>query len=366
MARIRKTHEEYVKEVAEINPNIEVVNRYINAKTKILHRCKIDGYEWLAAPTKILIGRGCPKCGGSMKKTHEEYIDEVIKINPNVEVIERYNGALTKILHRCKIDGYEWYIRPDSILHGQGCPKCSGLERYSHKEYIKKVAEINSNIEVLDKYIDSKTKILHRCKIDGYEWCVIPAAILQGCGCPKCAKNAKITHEEYVAQVTKINSNIEVLEEYAGYHTKILHKCKRDGYEWYASPSNILHGSGCPKCNISKGEKTIEDWLNKKNILYESQKRFYGCKDVKPLPFDFYLPEYNICIEYQGLQHYKSIEYFGGESKFKSQIKKDNIKKEYCQKNNIYLFEIPYYSNLDEELTKLYKLINVKEKEVIV
>lgn len=61
MAR-RKTQEEYVAEASIVNPNIEVLGRYINSNTKILHRCKIDGYEWNAYPTHILSGHGCPVC----------------------------------------------------------------------------------------------------------------------------------------------------------------------------------------------------------------------------------------------------------------------------------------------------------------
>lgn len=364
----RKTHEEYLIEVSNINPNIEIIGKYIDAKTKILHRCKIDNYEWMAAPSKILVGRGCPKCGGTMKKTHEEYVAEVIKINPYIDVMEKYNGAQTKILHRCKKDDYEWYVRPDDILHGQGCPRCSGIERYCHEEYVKKVAEINPDIEVLERYINSKTKILHRCKIDGYEWYISPSAILQRQGCPKCAGNAKITHEEYIANVAKINPDIEVLGQYIGYNVKILHKCNIDNHEWYIPPNNILHGVGCPKCNTSKGEKAIEEWIKKQGFLYETQKRFSDCRDKNPLPFDFYLPEYNICIEYQGQQHYESIKYFGGVSKFENQVKKDNIKKEYCQKNNILLFEIPYYSDLDDKLIELYSLTTERNaiKEVAV
>lgn len=304
---------------------------------------------------------------GKKNKTHEEYVKEVLDINPNIEVVGKYINAKTKILHKCKIDGYEWYSRPDNILHGQGCPRCSGVERYSHEEYVQKVAEINSNIEVLEKYINNKTKILHRCKIDGYEWCVVPSAILHGQGCPKCSGNAKMTQEEYIIRVEKVNPDIEVLEQYIGYNIKILHKCKKDGYEWKISPNNILHGIGCPKCNTSKGENAIKEWIEKMGILYENQKRFLDCKDKKSLPFDFYLPEYNICIEYQGKQHYEPIKYFGGISKFENQIKKDKIKKEYCKNNDILLFEIPYYSDLNEELIRLYKIIkNMNTKKGVV
>lgn len=360
------THDEYIKRAREINSNIEVLGEYINSQVKILHRCKIDGYEWCAKPNAILNGKGCAMCYGNIKKTHEKYVEEVALINPNIEVIEKYINANEKILHRCKIDGYEWMSRPYSILSGQGCPKCAGHILKTHEQYIEELLVANPNIEVIGKYVNSHTKILHRCKMDGCEWMVQPNDVLQGYGCPRCAGNERYGHEEYIRRVSEISPNIEVVGVYIDNQTKILHRCKTDGCEWMPYPNHILRGCGCPQCNTSKGEKAIEAWIKKQNILYEAQKRFSDCRDKNPLPFDFYLPEYDICIEYQGQQHYESVEYFGGESKFKDQIKKDNIKKEYCQKNNIYLFEIPYYSNLDEELIRLYDFIMHTEKGVAV
>jgi hypothetical protein len=85
----RKTHQEYVSEVAIVNPNIEVVGQYINGHTAILHKCKLDGHEWMAMPSNILRGKGCPKCKAlklhNLKvKTHEQYVNEVYNINPNI------------------------------------------------------------------------------------------------------------------------------------------------------------------------------------------------------------------------------------------------------------------------------------------
>lgn len=365
----KKTHEEYVKELEEVSPNIEVIEEYIGARTKIFHRCKICNHEWTAIPDKILMGRGCPKCAGNIKFTHEEYVKKVENINPNIEVLGKYINSSTKILHRCRIDGYEWKTYPSHILRGCGCPECAGLRKKTHEEYIVEVAEINPNIEVIGKYININTKILHKCKIDGYEWEITPYCVLKmRQGCPKCSGNIKKTQEEYIAQVAEINPNIEVLGDYIDYHTKILHKCKIDNCEWYATPANVLHGTGCPKCGESKGERIIANWLNKNNISYESQKYFDNCKNIRSLPFDFYLSDYNICVEYQGAQHYKPIDYFGGQNAFETQVKRDNIKKEYCQKNNIILFVIPYFEDINEELTKIYDLVKIKnvEKGVVV
>ncbi len=93
----KKTHEEYVKELAETNPNIEVVGKYVDSRTKISHRCKICNHEWAAAPDKILRGRGCPKCAGNIKLTHEEYVEKVKNINPNIEVLGKYTNYTTVV-----------------------------------------------------------------------------------------------------------------------------------------------------------------------------------------------------------------------------------------------------------------------------
>ena len=115
-------------------------------------------------------------------------------------------------------------------------------------------------------------------------------------------------------------------------------------------PNSLLSGKGCPICSESHGERNARKWFEEHKIRYVSQKVFDDCKDKKVLPFDFYLPDYNICIEYQGEQHYRPIEYFGGEEQFKTQYKHDKIKRDYCKNNNIRLLEIPYWENVEETL----------------
>lgn len=371
---VRKTQEEYIREVLEINPNIEIVGKYIGANSKILHRCKTDGYEWYATPSNILKGIGCPKCSGKNKKTHEEYVTEVSDINPNIEVVGKYINNHTNILHRCKIDGCEWMASPHNILRGRRCPRCTKKEKYDHKEYVSRVARINQDIEVVGKYVNATTKILHKCKIDGFKWYTTPHNILQGKGCPDCARkklrNKLVkSHDKYVDELLIINRNIKVIGQYVNSQTPITHKCLICDCEWEASPSNTLKGVGCPNCGScnSIGEKAISDWFEEYNFSFQRQKTFDDCKDKIKLRFDFYLPDYNILIEYNGRQHYEPIEYFGGQKAFETQVLRDKIKKEYCQKNNILLFEIPYYSDLREELVKLYEIIQTKniEKEVV-
>lgn len=362
--RRKKTHEEYVIEVAAINPNIEVIERYVGARTPILHRCKIDGHQWKPSPTNILRGHGCPVCRDSYLreqriKTQQQYEQEVAQLHPTIEVIGVYFGAETPILHRCLIDGYEWMPRPGNVLSGKGCPICAGNIRLTNSEYVERLMAVNSNILPIEEYVTAKTPILHRCLIDNYIWRLLPESALQGYGCPKCAGNARKTHEEYEQELEYQNPTLEVLEQYAGAHIPILHRCKIDGYEWKVPPTRALHSVGCPKCKESRGEKSVRQWLESHNIEYKYEYLFSDCKDKNPLPFDFYIPGYNICIEYDGIQHFEPID-FAGRGKewaalwFETTQRHDKIKTDYCQNNNILLLRIPYFKNTEEELEKFF------------
>ena len=296
----------------------------------------------------------------SKKKAHEEYIFELSIKNPTVEVVGKYIDANTKIMHRCLIHDICWETTPSRALQGVGCEMCK-KERFrkakckTHSRYVEEVSMVNPNIEVVEEYVDATTPIKHYCIKHDIYWNALPDNILHGHGCVECGKEKigdknRKTYEQYIEELKTLNSNIIVIGVYINALTPILHKCLIDGYEWYASPANILFGTGCPKCNESKGEKHISKWLDNNNIQYISQKTFKDCKNERCLPFDFYLPEYNLAIEYQGEQHYRPIDYFGGKENFEAQQKRDNIKRDYCKNNNINMLEIPYYKNVEEEL----------------
>ena len=361
----RKTHEEYVKELSIKNPNIEVVGRYINSTTKVTHRCLKDGFEWDVLPTAILRGHGCPQCNGGVKMIHDEYVEKLRIKNPSIIVIGQYKNSQTKITHRCLIDGHEWLLSPGNALSGRGCPICGGTMKKSHERYVNEIKIKNPSVIVIGEYINNATKIKHKCLACNYEWNITPNDILSGNGCPICAieklrNKFKKSHEKYVCELSCVNKNIIVLEEYINARVPIKHKCLIDGWEWYASPGSLLRGHGCPQCNKcskSIGERIVAEWLDNHDINYKKQKTFNDCKDKHCLQFDFYLPDYNLIIEYNGKQHYEPIDYFGGQEGFEYTIKHDNIKSDYCKKNNISLFTIPYFKDVYEELENIYDFI---------
>lgn len=143
------------------------------------------------------------------------------------------------------------------------------------------------------------------------------------------AKGYKLLSDEYVKAAKE----------------KLQFECSAH-HVYETSWNEFRNGHRCPICNESKGEKFIRQYLDNKKISYIQEYRFDDCKRRNTLPFDFYLPNHNICIEYDGQQHFEPVGYFGGEIYHKEVKENDRIKNEYCQSNNIILIRVPYTVNL--------------------
>lgn len=162
--------------------------------------------------------------------------------------------------------------------------------------------------------------------------------------CKKCFP----TRPNTLKETYELPEGYEYVEEYKGMQNKVLikHEC---GFIWKITPSNIKMGKGCPKCNrkISKGEQKIIQYLEEHNI--EFQRQYKIDLEGHHLSIDFYLPEYDLYIEYNGEQHYQPIKHFGGQSKFFSQLYLDNLKKDYF-KNKLLVIPYTQFENIEKIL----------------
>ena len=129
--------------------------------------------------------------------------------------------------------------------------------------------------------------------------------------------------------------------DYLNYSTKVCIVCPIHG-EFWQTPNNHLFGAGCPSCPQSNLEGEVRNFLINHNIFFEQEKTFDWLKYRKKLFLDFYLPEYKIAIECQGLQHFNSVDLFGGEDFYNLTIKRDRTKFELCNEHGI---KILYFSN---------------------
>jgi hypothetical protein len=287
-------------------------------------------------------------------------VEANIKVNEkcyknNITLLEEFTFKTVKstILYlKCPVDNFEWSTNYyNFISRDYGCPKCSG--KFKTQEEVELL--VNKRCEDLGytllnpfTYVGSQTYFLLKCNKDNHEWKVIYNDFINGKRrCPKCAGNLSLTQKDVEIKVKDIcdECNYILLKSfiYKNQRTKIYLKCTKDGYEWSTSYDNLVHNNRrCPKCSESKGEKIIDEYLKNKNFVYNREHRFKDCKYKKCLAFDFYLPKQNICIEYDGEQHFKSVKYWGGEKNFDIIKIRDNIKFEYCKNKNIKLIRISH------------------------
>lgn len=141
---------------------------------------------------------------------------------------------------------------------------------------------------------------------------------------------------------------------------KLLYRCLCDCGKTCVVTSNSLyseHTTSCGCLTSSKGVFEIKKVLNRYNIKYETEKTMDGMCYLSSLRFDFFIEEFNIAIEFDGEQHFKPIEWFGGTEAYEKTVIRDKIKDEYCKDNDIVLIRIPYYLEKDIKNIIVEKII---------
>ena len=327
--------------------------KYKNNNTMLTFKCN-SGHTYIQRVSKHLSGHGCPKCKGGVSISNIMY-KKLCESNNQDLPIDDYRNSKTKIRYKCSM-GHIYIQSPSSHLQGQGCPICFGNKKKTSEEYYNECKELGLDLPIGD-YINAKVKIYHKCK-QGHVYKQTPSDHLQGQGCPKCKGSKKKTLKQYYDECKERELDLPI-ENYVNAKTKIKHVCSRCGNIYKQTPYNHLQGYGCPTCSQSHGEKFIRNYLDKYSINYIPQKKFNDLKDKTYLSYDFYLPDYNILIEYQGKQHYEECTYFGGKDTFEKQQLHDKLKREYAKNNGYKLLEL-HYSLDTQELVNKYLSRRIK------
>lgn len=291
-------------------------------------------------------------------------------VKRRIEFSEKYI-LLSKEYHNnhskleiCDSEGYKYYYSLSHILHHVE-KNGTGLDKFnvSNKHVIYNISlwlsKNKSDIifvrgEYLGAYEKNLVFICNKCSQEFVScWNYISDTRRHGCNI--CAskipskKNTLLNYPDIIYEWNYLRNKDNPDNFSFGSHTKVWWKCKNCLHEWMAEIKSRVSGNGCPNCYESKGEHKIYIFLIAKKIIFVREHIFDACKNKRGLPFDFYLPEYNACIEYDGILHY--------ENKFNSdnfeEIKvRDNIKTKYCSDNNIPLLRIPYweYENIEKIL----------------
>jgi len=235
-----------------------------------------------------------------------------------------------------------------------GCKYCIGKD-IPKEEIFKQIQDILPHIEIISEFNGVSKPIKYRCNIHNYEGWSTCQNLLAGracyyCGLEKLRKHNTLSQDEFVERVCKINKDIGIIGEYRGFDYPVKVHCNRCGNTWDAPVYSLYRREhGCPVCNMYTGEGVIYELLTQWGYNFDTQHRFKDCVDKKPLPFDFYLEDYNIAIEFDGILHYipkilkRGMTQETADYSHKKTLEHDFIKESYCADNGIKLIRVPYW-----------------------
>lgn len=304
------------------------------------------------------------QCNLCTHKVSNETINEILeKIKCKLVSIERkYIDTIITYIASCNCTVIEKYVNLRRKTTGI-CSKCDGTYIYNIndvKDFLLKnhCTLISDRYTKSSDYIEYIAKCGHKTKKQFSE-----LKRRDNFDCPKCGKLKRL----------ELNDVCEFLKSIGCELLSTTYKGINDKLEYYGVCGHKItkefkyiklgYGLYCTNCipTQSHGEKIISDYCKNNDINYINQYKFNDCKNINKLPFDFYLPEYNLIIEFDGQDHFKQNGYRGGQDKLKSRQKNDNIKTQYCFNNKIKLVRIGYseLKNLNKLLKFIIKYINI-------
>ena len=292
----RKTQEEFEKEVNDIfQGEYQVLGQYINNRTPILIKHMICGNEFEKNPKDMISKHsGCPYCNGNKQKLYNE--QWVIDNTPlPYHYIKGYTKMSEKCVFYCDNCNTTFYQKPSRLInkHIYGC-NCQSTKKKTMGQFLEELGE-----ETLKEYT---------------------------------------VNEDYINSDTKISfTHIPCQTTFSLTPYAFLHK---------------YHKQYCPVCYYkkSKGEIILDKVLTKYSIQHY---REYTFQDFPRRRFDFYLPSLNVCIEFDGKQHFQTNTFFSDPDLPKRDLEKNN----YCIAKNIDLYRIPYtdIDNIDKIIFDIFK-----------
>lgn len=352
--RRRYNSDSFISKAKKIHGEKYIYSRvhYENISTRVAIICPSHG-EFMQLPHDHLSGKGCPICAahtrGLKKKQRfaDLFIERAIKKHGNKydysEAI--VDGADKNICIICPIHG-KFYQSANNHLHGKGCPKCAKV--FMDTQYfIDKAKQIHGDKYVYEKvvYVNAHRNIIIGCSIHG-EFRQTPNRHLQGGGCPQCGLDS--LSQKFRKSIKTFISEARIIHGDKYDYSKVIYINNRRKVEiicpihgsFKQVAGSHLVGMGCPKCSESHLEREVRLELEKRSIKYVYEKRF---RWLGLMTLDFYLPEHNIAIECQGVQHFEDVNFTGLWKKFnfEAQVERDIRKQQLCKEHGVKLY---YYA----------------------
>jgi len=288
------------------------------------------------------------------KLSNEQFTERIVNlVGLEYSFLEPYSGRHTRILCQHNKCGFIWKVEAGAFLgnknkSGSRCPMCCPVNNHkkSNDTFKKQVHDLtDGEYELVSKYKNARTKvkILHKKCGNTYE--VVPYSFLHNNRCWYCAIGGHPYDTKYARKLVKDKTlgTYELVGEYKSAIKKVVIRHIECGACFETTFQEIAsHGIRCSACFGSHGEASVASWLSNNKKYYICQKKFKGLVYKSILSYDFFIPGDKTLIEFQGVQHYEPVEFFGGDKKFEMQKESDRRKKEYADNNGYRLIAIPY------------------------
>lgn len=307
----------------------KVIYKNLHNKVTII----LDGIEYYQTPIKHLMGR-CPE-KNTPKMTQDEFLSRAKKTwgNKYDYSLVEYDGTSKKI--KIIYDGIIYEQNPYSHIKGLAVES----RIISTEDFIKKSKKIHG-----DRYNYDQVEFVNSYQVvqigyNGIFYLQKPYSHLLGKR-PEQLRVKKSTNK-FIMESNNLHDfkyNYDKVD-YKKNSVKVIITCLLHG-DFTQTPQCHLKGHGCPLCNESHGEREISKFLNKNNINFDRQKKFDECRNERPLPFDFYIPSMRTLIEFDGEQHFRPKEFYGGDLAFEKRKKYDQIKNHFCETHYYNLIRI--------------------------
>lgn len=263
------------------------------------------------------------------KSNTDEFIKKALMKHGNQYDYSKvdYQGKDIPVTIICSKHG-EFQQTPHDHLSGCGCKLCYAerrgiIRRKNKEEFISQAKNIHgdkydySNVE----YNGAHKPVTIICKKHNQEFNITPHNHLRGQGCPICGNEKKGLYqksntEEFVKKIKNLYGDKYDYTKivYTNNHTPVTVICPTHG-DFEMRPIDLLHGHGCPICSQKFGitERKVLDKLKEyfPNVIYHYHPEFLKSR-TSYQHIDYFIPNLNVGIEYQGAQHFRSIERFGG------------------------------------------------------
>lgn len=330
---------EFIREFLEKFNQTLLSDKYVNGKQKLSIKCNTCDLIYKKAYIHCKSGKKvCPRCEGFIKYTHED-VKKIIENNGD-ELLSIFKNMRQKITIKCgTCDTINTKILK-SYLDNHKCSTCTGCAPITFV-MIKQLAEIKEDILLTkeNEFVNGTSDIKIKCGTCNYIY-ITCWNTYKNHSCRKCAGSLTLEHDE-INQCVQKRGDTLISKNVQGTRNKVDIKCGVCNEIFNVCVASYRSGTGCNICNMSRGERAILNYLKTYNYKFEHNKMFDDCKNIRLLPFDFYIDN-KFLIEFDGKQHFEKIEYLGGEKDFEARKKNDIIKTKYCLEHNIPLLRISY------------------------